>query len=133
MKGWNKQKPRADLTPFLRKFLLQSRKVAELESYCEGFLAAGGSPDDAECIKRYSETEIMLIKILHTVGELEAVRVAVSEWCGKNDVSKEVFSTKQAFLSLARKNDSEGGDITPVDDTMLEIMRSLFDEVKLAW
>ena len=118
---------------FTREILLQVNKASSALSYCEGWLDAGGAPDDAEYSKRYLEAEVLLEISAVMRGMLEAVKQAAREWCKKNGVSTEVFSGPMAFLSLVKKNASELDDNSPVDDTTLEQMRSLFDEITLSW
>lgn len=115
----------------VREILLQIQKMTAAESYCTGWLDAGGAPDDAGYLKRYLEVLGWLEASVFMTEELEAVRKAAREWCENNGVPMEIFSGKLAFLPLVPKTDMEICDSAPVDDAMLERMRSLFREVEI--
>ena len=110
----------------VREILLQIPKMTAAESYCTAWLDAGGAPDDAGYLKRYEELLGLLETSVFMTGELEAVRKAAREWCEDSGLPMEIFSGKLAFLPLIPKTDLELCDSTPVDDALLEQMRSLF-------
>ncbi len=115
----------------VKDILLQIQRITANESYCTGWLDAGGAPDNAEYLKKYSDLLEFLGVLEVMAGGLEAVREAAREWCDNNGLPMEIFSGKLAFMPLVPKTDLEICDNAQVDDALLEQMRSLFYSINI--
>lgn len=113
----------------VREILLSVSKAALAVSYCEKWLDADGALDDAVYLKHFKEMEALTENEEAMRGELAAIQQTAREWCDKNGIPVETFSGPLFFMPLTEKKDSDA----PVDDEVLAAMRSLFDEIKLAW
>jgi hypothetical protein len=116
-----------------REILLQVNKATSSSIYCQGWLDAGGAPDDGRHLKRYSEAGPLLAKAVSMMGELEAVKQAAREWFEDSGIPLEALSGPMSFMPLSPKPDTAINNMAPADEEVLENMRSLFKEIKLTW
>ena len=95
--------------------------------FCLGWAAAGGALNNTEYLENQSITKQLKPVLENGKSMLNAVRLAGAEWCQANDVPLEIFS--ETLCHIPPKKYPE----KTVDGATLELMRSVFSEVKLAW
>ncbi|MDW7774505.1 MAG: hypothetical protein SCH71_16595 [Desulfobulbaceae bacterium] len=117
----------------VRKILMHNIKTTKALSYCDGWLDAGGSTQQFDYINNFLKGDVLSKIELQMWGELEAVKQAAREWCENIGVPMEVFSGPLSYLPLSNKRDPGLQKCVPVDEEILEIMRSVFNEIKLSW
>lgn len=113
-----------------RDFLLIAGKALEAESFCEGWLSAGGDPDNEKYQINHLIAEVLSLMSENRAGEIEAARQAAWEWCERNGVPVEVFSGPLCFLPLQKV--AADSELLPVGGEILAQMRSVFDGIILA-
>ena len=111
----------------VKYFLLTRKRLNSVRAFCDGWIAAGGSPTDEDFLKKQSPIEALEVLIWELIRDVEAIRQAAREWCVQNSISTDFFSGPLCFLPLTNSSEVEASQET------LILMRTLFAEVKLAW
>lgn len=111
----------------VKDYLLTSNRLNSARAFCNGWIAAGGSPTDEVFLEKQAPIEALEMLIWELISDVEAIRQAAREWCVQNSISTDLFSGPFCFLQLTKSSEGE------VNQETLIIMRSLFAEVKLAW
>jgi hypothetical protein len=97
-------------------------------AYCEGWLDAGGNPENFTYLKRYRQLDTLGAETRELSCLLEAVKEAAREWADLNKIPLEVFSEPMAILNLGGKTSG-----VAADEETLGTMRELFDSILLTW
>jgi hypothetical protein len=113
----------------MKDFLLASGKADTAGAYCEGWLNAGGSVDDAAYLRQKKEMNAWVKVALSKAGELEAVKQATREWCEQYGVVAEIFTSPMAFLPLTQTTVAD----VAADQATLLLLRDLFSGIALKW
>lgn len=111
----------------VQEFLLVVNRLNSARAYCEGWIAAGGAETDKVFLEKQAPIEMLELLSEKLAGDIGAIRQATCEWCVQNSISIDLFLGPHCFLPLTNSGDGE------VNQETLNIMRSLFAEVKLAW
>lgn len=97
-------------------------------SFCLGWAAAGGAPDNPEYLGYRMIAELMAPAVEDCRGVLNSVRQAGAEWCETNGIPLETLSSKCGGV-LPPKIDPGA----PRNEESLAMMRSLFNSITLSW
>jgi hypothetical protein len=97
-------------------------------AYCEGWLDAGGNPENFAYLKRYRQLDTLGAETRELSSRLEAVKQAARGWADLNKIPLEVFSEPMAILNLGEKASG-----VAADEETLVTMRQLFDSILLTW
>jgi hypothetical protein len=108
-------------------YLCTSGRLLAALSYCSAWVGAGGALN----AKRYRENLAVIERLEPRVeklaGDVYAVRQAAREWCEKHQVPVDVFGQPLCLFPLPDR-------VEPVSDSEeLNVVRSCFDQITLAW
>ncbi len=111
----------------IRDFLVVSGQLKEMLSFCEAWVAAGGSIDNSMYSARVTMVEKLLPLMEEVSGEVKAIRQAAWEWCKKYEIPTDFFSGPDCFSPLPKEK------VEQSDSEILNVVRSLFDKITLTW
>lgn len=109
-------------------YLVVSGRLHAALSFCIAWLDAGGAIDNSEYRKNADMDEKLTPLREQLANEIDAILPAAREWCEKVKIPVDFFSGILCSFTLPE----EIGEKT-CDSETLNKVRSIFDEITLAW
>jgi hypothetical protein len=83
----------------IKDFLATTVKTKAINSFCKGWLAAGGSQKDPEYQKNRSIAEALFMLSGDMANEIEMIRQATRTWCRKNNIPLSLLQNEESITS----------------------------------